>query len=73
MSVLFTFNDLEYELITCVRQANENATNLIPVVQFLINNHIFHNSILTHCLHCLYQLALAFNSLTTQPKGVNIE
>jgi len=37
MSVLFIFNDLEYELITCVRQANENATNLIPVVQFLIH------------------------------------
>ena len=28
-----------YELITCVRQANENAGNLISVVQFLINTH----------------------------------
>ena len=26
-----------YELITCVRRANENAGNLISVVQFLIN------------------------------------
>ena len=27
-----------YELITCVRRANENAGNLISVVQFLIND-----------------------------------
>ena len=29
-----------YELITCVRRANENAGNLISVVQFLINIYI---------------------------------
>ena len=30
-----------YELITCVRRANENAGNLISVVQFLINIYIY--------------------------------
>ena len=29
-----------YELITCVRRANENAGNLISGVQFLINRDI---------------------------------
>ena len=29
-----------YELITCVRQTNENAGNLISGVQFLINIYI---------------------------------
>ena len=29
-----------YELITCVRRANENAGNLISVVQFLIIEYI---------------------------------
>ena len=29
-----------YELITCVQGANENAGNLISVVQFLINIYI---------------------------------
>ena len=29
-----------YELITCVRRANENAGNLISGVQFLINIYI---------------------------------
>ena len=33
-----------YELITCVRRANENAGNLISGVQFLINVNIFHLS-----------------------------
>ena len=33
-----------YELIACVRQANENAGNLISVVQFLIKPlSLFHN------------------------------
>ena len=32
-----------YELITCVRRANENAGNLISGVQFLINKYIFNN------------------------------
>ena len=35
-----------YELITCVRRANENAGNLISVVQFLINMYI---SIVSEC------------------------
>ena len=30
-----------YELITCVRRANENAGNLISGVQFLINIYIY--------------------------------
>ena len=30
-----------YELITCVRRANENAGNLISGVQFLINVYIY--------------------------------
>ena len=30
-----------HELITCVRRANENAENLISVVQFLINIYIY--------------------------------
>ena len=30
-----------YELITCVRRANENAGNLISVVQFLIYIYIY--------------------------------
>ena len=30
-----------YELITCVRRANENAGNLISLVQFLINIYIY--------------------------------
>ena len=30
----------EYELITCVQQGNENAGNLISVVQFLINKQL---------------------------------
>ena len=29
-----------YELITCVRQANENAGNLISVAEFLINLNV---------------------------------
>ena len=29
-----------YELITCVRRANENAGNVISVVQFLIKSNI---------------------------------
>ena len=31
-------------LITCVRRENENARNLISVVQFLINRNIFTGS-----------------------------
>ena len=30
-----------YELITCVRRANENAGNVISVVQFLINIYTY--------------------------------
>ena len=30
-----------HELITCVQRANENAGNLISVVQFLINIYIY--------------------------------
>ena len=33
-----------YELITCVRRANENAGNLISVVQFLINIDIVYDN-----------------------------
>ena len=37
-----------YELITCVQRANENAGNLISVVQFLINTDIYTNNMHTH-------------------------
>ena len=33
------------KVITCVRRANENAMNLIAVVQFLISRNIFTGSI----------------------------
>ena len=36
-SSLTIFGSAVYELIACVRRANENARNLISVVQFLIN------------------------------------
>ena len=38
---MLTLVVLVYELITCVQQANENAGNLISVVQFLIYIHIY--------------------------------
>ena len=39
MRSLTIFGSAGYELITCVRQANENARNLISGVQFFIINN----------------------------------
>ena len=44
-----------YELITCVRRANENAGNLISVVQFLINIYIYIYIYIYVCMYvCMY-------------------
>lgn len=70
MSVLFISNDIGYELITCVRRANENARNLIPVVQFLIKLiMIFFTTLLWLNVYIVFiNLQLLFTAWQHSPK-----